>query len=244
MKQKTILFMVLAAFTLTAAFSGCLGNGNDNHIDRDEADIRSVTLTTNGSEVIATVVTELDFDEKIDTANVTVRKVSDTIFITILSFEHITDTGSNSNIVEVKLGNISEFNDGNTYSLVVNNENDRDDRLEFKFENNTLLVFKEAFVRSVTFETDGNNLIAVAEISGIGANDSVDEENITKTRFDLENEMDIYVPLRTEPDTPGNETVYERIVIGQLDQLSDGRYFVEINDRDGYFTIQSGALKS
>lgn len=238
-----MIYSVLAVFILAAGFSGCLGNGNGNNYERDQADIRSVTLTANGTAVMASIVTELDFDEKLDTANITVNKTGNTVYVSVYSLEPVNDTGSNT--VDVKIGNVSDFNDGADYTLIINGENDRDERTVFRFENNTLTAFKKAAVSNVTFESDGNEIYAVARITRAGAGDTVDEQNITKTRFDNENEMDVYIPLKVVSNSAsGNETLTARISIGQLDQLNDGRYAVEVNDREAYFTIRNGALVS
>ncbi len=241
MKKKTMIYSLLAVFILAASFSGCLGNGNSNNYERDRADIRSVALTTNGTDVIASVVTELDFNEKLDTANITVNKTGTTVHVSIYSLEPVNDTGSNT--VDVKIGKVSDFTDGTDYTLIINNENDRDERVIFRFENNSLVTLKKAFVSNVTFEADGNEIYAVAQITRAGAGDTVDEQNITKTQFDNENEMDVYVPMKViSNSTSGNETLTARISVGQLNQLNDGRYAVEVNDREAYFTIRNGSL--
>ncbi|MDR2944758.1 MAG: hypothetical protein LBU81_06760 [Methanosarcinales archaeon] len=247
MKQKTI-YAILAVFILAAGLSGCLGNnggnpndaGNQNY-DRDEADIRSVTITVNGSDVIATIVTDLDFDEQLDTANIKVSKIGNVIRAALYSIEPAAVSGTDT--VDVKVGAVNELNDGSDYTFIINDENDRDERIVFRFENNALVVFKRAFVQNVTFEANGSELYAVAEITRAGAGDAVDTQNITQTRFDNENEMDIYIPLKIiSAAGTNNETLSARISLGPQNQLLDGRYSVEINDREAYFTIMNGVL--
>lgn len=240
MKTKMILDLTFAAFILTAAFSGCIGN-DSKPIERDQADIQSVTVKVNGSDVVATIVTELDHDERLDTDNIKVNTIGNTFLITVLTIENSADTGSN--IVDVKLGSVSNLNDGTDYSVIANGENDNGEGTRFRFESGTLVTFEEAFVSSVTFETDGKNIVAVVEIPNVDNGTVVDEQNITKTRFDHENEMNVFIPLKITAGTATDKvTLYTRVVVGQTDQLSNGRYSVEINDRDAYFTIQNGTL--
>lgn len=231
-----ILYLTLAAFILTAAFSGCLGNSG-NPVERDQADIQSVTVKTNGSDVIATIVTELDHDEKLDTENIKVNQVGNTSLITLLSIENSADTGSN--IVDVKIGNVSNFTSGTDYNVIVNG----DEGVRFRFENNSLVTFEEAVIGNVTFKAEGNNIIAVVEIPNAANDSAVDEQNITKTPFDNENEMNMFIPLKmTFGSTADKVTLYTNVSIGQTDKLNDGRYAVEVNDREFYFTIKNSAL--
>lgn len=243
--KKIIIYAVLIVSVLIIGLSGCLGNDNNNNggIGRTEpADIRSITIQTNGSDVIALIVTELDLDESLDRANITVKQSENTIRIYVPAIEP--SAGGGSNIAEVKIGNISQFDSGVDYTVIVNNEVDRDEIAKFRFENKTLITFKKAPVRGVTFEAAGNEIIAVAEIPNVGRNDAVDEQNMTIRGFDHENEMDIYVPLRIQADSAEKTNLSARISIASLNQLRDGGYSVEINDYDAYFVIRNGALAS
>ncbi|MDV0445271.1 hypothetical protein MmiAt1_08390 [Methanimicrococcus sp. At1] len=245
-----MLYVMFAAFVLTAGFSGCIGNNNygpnmmnnsNNMMNREEADIRSVSIAVTGSTVTASITTDLDFDETLDTENITVKKAGGTIRILLYAFEHT--AGGGSNIVNVTLGNVSDFKNGSDYTVIINNEMEKDEIIIFRFENNTLVTIQEAFVGNVRFEASGNDVIAVAEIPNAGKYDTVDEQNITKTRFDHENEMDIYVPIMIKSSSTDEKgPIYAKISIGQIDKLNNGRYFVEINGRDASFTIQNGTL--
>ncbi|WNY27834.1 hypothetical protein MmiEs2_00070 [Methanimicrococcus stummii] len=250
MKTKMMLYAVFAVFVLAAGFSGCIGNGNNdsnnmmnnsnNMMNRDEADIRSVSIAVNGSNVIASVMLDLDYGETPDIENISVKKAGDAIRISIHVFENT--AGNASNLVTVPLGNVSDFKNGD-YIVIVNNDIDKDEIITFRFENEKIVTIRKAFVSNVIFEADGNEIFAIAEIPNAGKYDTVDTQNITKTRFDHENEMDIYVPvMHKSVSADERKPLYAEIPIGELNQMKNGRYFVEINGCDASFLIQNGTL--
>lgn len=244
MKNKVFTILMLIAAVLTVSFSGCLGN-DDNNFKTEEADVRSVTLSVENDNVTAFIVTELDIDESLDTANITVNQSGNTIRIYVPAVSPL--SAGLENKVDVNIGKVNQFNNGQDFTVIVNNEFDRNEKAIFRIENDTFVTFGEAVVRSVSFKLVGTDVVAVAEFSVTDEkNVTVDTQNITVKGFDNDNEMDIYLPLIIKGNTTAGQpaVIQEEITVGPLSQFKDGRYSVDINDRENSFVIRDGVLVS
>jgi hypothetical protein len=258
MKKITSIFIILMATALAVSLSGCLGGGSVHSpvaglnnstlpsggmwMERAEADIRSVDLLIKDGEVIARVTTELDQDESLDLRSIKVRQFRNTVNIYVPSVEPTRNQGNK--VVDVKIGTIDKFSSGGEYTIVVNRENKKYDKVFFKIEDGTLLTTKPASVHSISFKEIEGNVIAVAELSVPDkTNYSIDEKNIT-SRYRYDRELDVYIPImiRGEFQMVDFDSVYHEVTIGQMSQFSNGRYEIELNDREAFFMVFNGQL--
>ena len=261
MKKITSIFSILImlmATVLAVGLSGCLG-GSSVHspvaglnnsalpsggmwMERAEADIRSVDLLIKDGEVIARVTTELGQDESLDLRSIKVRQFRNTVNIYVPSVEPTKNQGNK--IVDVKIGTVDKFSSGGEYTIVVNREHKKYDKVFFKIEDGTLLTTKPASVHSISFKEIEGNVVAVAELSVPDkTNYSIDEKNIT-SRYMYGREVDVYIPIMIcgEFQIVDSDSVYHEVTIGQMSQFSNGRYEIGLNDREAFFMILNGQL--
>jgi len=257
MKKITIMSIMLMTAVLAVGLSGCLGSADNNHpvkvnssaipsgnvwMERDEADIRSVDILIKDDEVIARITTELGRDESLDLRGIKVRQFRNTVSVSVPSVEP-THTQGNQ-IVDVKLGSVRSFSTGKEYTIVVNGEHEKRENMFFKIDDGTLMTVKPASVHSIKIEENEGKVIAVAEISVPDKTACiVDGKNIT-LRHVYDKEFDVYVPITVqgEPQANAEDFIYHEIIIGNLSQLPNGRYEIDLNNRETSFIIQNGQL--
>ena len=269
MKKITIILLIVLAVA-TVSLSGCLGkntiynpvvgvnnstDSNNNYVppssgypgssmwmERDEAEIHSLDLFIRNGNVIARITTQLNSDESLDLRGIKVIQFGNTVKVYVPSIEPANTQGNQ--IVDVKIGTVRQFSKGGSYTVVVNSKNKSEDKVTFRFENETLVVFKPASVHSATVDMNGSDVVAIAEIMVLDKEKySVDGQNIT-FRDMHKREFNVYIPIRIsgEPQPGTFEPIYYEVVIGDLDQFSNGRYEIDLNDRKVSFTIQNGQL--
>jgi len=297
MKKITMTLFMLLTVVSAVSLSGCLGYSNpantlvvgDNNstdgntsnniyaspvagypgngmwMERNEAEIRDLDLFVSNGNVIARITTQLGRNESLDLRGIKVIQFGNTINIYVPSVEPTTSQGKQ--IVDVKIGTVKKFSNGNNYAVSVNNGNDKKDEVFFRFESGTFTVFKPAHIRSVTVNTDGNTVVAVAEIMVPDkTNYSVDGKNVTFQQMH-DREFDVYIPVKisgasqlkhsestrqkvlyipikisSTSQTNTLKPIYHEVVIGNLSQFPNGRYEIDLNDFEVSFMIQNGQL--
>jgi hypothetical protein len=216
---------------------------NSMWMERGDAEIRSLDLFVRNGDVIARITTQLNQGESLDLRGIKVTQFGNTVNIYVPSVEPTNSRGNQ--VVDIKIGTVSKFSTGDDYIVVVNSNIDREDKVNFRVENGTLTVFKQASVRYGTVKTNGSNVIAIVEIMVPDKTKcSVDEQNISLL-YQPDRKFDAYIPVRVSGASQGNgslEPIYHEVFIGNLSQFSNGKYEIELNGYDVPFIIRNGKL--
>ncbi len=250
MKKILMIFAVLAVAFLAVAASGCLGS-DDKEPEKNvtAAPAQSVIIYTDGDNVMAqmTVMIMGTHSQSIDKDNITVNingtKVD--VFVPAVTTSDVNTKDIGYEDVTVVLGKKSDFKAGTAYTVTVGGKTDSMKQYGFDIVDGTLYSYRPANIDNVTVSADGNNITATVVIAIGGGSNSIDKENITAaTGYNTDNEFDIYIPLKTRdgPSTMEMKWGEEKFTVGQLDNMKDGTYTVNVNGYMVSFTIESGKL--
>lgn len=246
--KKTILILsfILILAVSAIGFSGCLGNNNMRTDDPDE--IRTVSLYAENGNVVARITIFDRHFNSFDTRNISQNERGQNIdlFVPIFVTENINPNGTFEATTDVAVGEKSRFTPNQNYTLRVNDEDDHDEIITFQIQNNELISLQEARIENVSIRVDGNNVVAVARVYLRDGRQLVEDDKIRSSGgFYGDNEYTIYIPVTTREEIQGIDavsSVNKEFIVGQLNQLRDGRYSVDINDFEIYFTVRNNTI--
>ena len=148
-------------------------------------------------------------------------------------------------MVSVDLGNINQFKDGQRYDLIVNGN--KNDNYSFEFTDGTPYFYDSVDISEMTITTSGKDIVVKTRIDIGGFEHSIDKENITVSgKLDNENTYEVYIPRKSQIYPSGTAFAAimtigeEEIVIGQTNELPNGKYHVNVNGKSASFTIKNG----
>ena len=252
MKKSIILILtIITAAVLAVGFSGCLGSADDENSSnvsiKNPASIQSITIATNGDDVVAHIQVMIfgTHSQRVAVDDITVdisgKDVKVNVPVVESSAVNTRDIGYET--VAVVLGKKNQFTDGG-YRLIINDGTDKVSTLEFKFEDSTLYFAKNASVHTAIIEADGNKILLNTTVSLGGSAETLDNENITVTGSFDKNNVVVTIPTQMKDGITTLNIKWESVTteIGQLDQLKDGTYIVIVNGEEVPFTIKNGKL--
>lgn len=248
-KSILMIFAVFAVAVLAVAASGCLSSADEpqNNSTVSAAPAQSVIIYTQGDNVMASVTAMImgTHSQTLDTDNVSVNINGNRVDITIPAVNsspvNTRDLGYEQ--VTVVLGKKDQFTAGQTYTVTVGGR--EESKYTFEIVDGTLYSFMPASIESLTVETNGNDIVATALIAIGGGSNSIDTENITQASgFNADGEHVISIPLkiRDGPSTMEMKWGEEKFTVGQLDQMENGTYTVNVNGYIVSFTLTDGQL--
>ena len=147
----------------------------------------------------------------------------------------------------MSIGKKADFMDGEEYKLIINNGTNPIETVTFRYDGDFLITSEMAPVEAIKIQQNGTQIEAVAEIREYYIfSQRIDEENITFRQSEDFKETSIYIPIIDVNSTPTYliHRFTKTYVIGDLNELQDGSYSVQINNKEEIFEIRDGILYS
>ena len=145
----------------------------------------------------------------------------------------------------MSIGKKADFTDGEEYKLIINNGTNPIETVIFRYDGDFLMTSEMAPVEAIKIQQNGTQIEAVAEIREYYIfSQMIDEENITFRQSEDFKETSIYIPINDVNNTPTYllHRFTKTYVIGDLNELQDGSYSVQINNKEEIFEIRDGIL--
>jgi len=145
----------------------------------------------------------------------------------------------------MSIGKKADFMDGEEYKLIINNGTNPIETVTFRYDGDFLITSEMAPVEAIKIQQNGTQIEAVAEIREYYIfSQMIDEENITFRQSEDFKETSIYIPIIDVNSTPTYliHRFTKTYVIGDLNELQDGSYSVQINNKEEIFEIRDGIL--
>lgn len=246
-----MIFAVLAIAVLAVTASGCLDKNKEdgNATNATSAPIQSMIIYTKGNDIIANASVMIfgTHSQSIDKDNITV-KINGTnvdVIIPAVNSGNMNTKDIGYENVEFVIGKISDFKNGQTYTITTAGKTDEMKQFKFEIADGQLYTFIPANVDKIEIIQDGKNIIAAVTIPIGGGAYSIDSENITVAKdFNDKNEFGVYIPLkiRDGPSTLEMKWGEEKFTLGQTDKLENGKYTFNVNGYTASFTMENGEM--
>jgi hypothetical protein len=248
MKKSNFIVILTATLIILAVIgSGCLDQKEPEQIEEKVSGVNSVRMLTDEENLIAMVyvVTYSTHDLSADKQNVSSNISENNVNIVVPMIKSEVKERDYYETISVDLGNKNQFKDGQRYDLIVNGK--KADNYSFEFTDGTPYIYDSVNISEMKITTSGKDIVVKTRIDIGGFEHSIDKENITVSKkLDGENTYEIYIPRKSQIYPSGTAffaimtTGEEEIVIGQTNELPNGKYHVNVNGKSASFTIKYG----
>ena len=242
------IFSVLAVALLFTGASGCLETKADTAalpgFTVSPGYIDSVMIYEMDGNIIALIQVSIHgtYAQSLDKENITVTLNGNNIdvYVPVITKDGVNTKNIGIETIQVVLGKASDL-EGKTYDVIVNGNKAL--KNSFEFENGMMTTLKPAPIDDIEIKTDGKNIIAVIKMSMSGSQ-SIDTASIVKSESFQNNEYDIYIPIKMSGlfMTLDLKWLSEEFVLGELSQLEDGVYTINVNGQLKTFEIKNNTL--
>ena len=248
---------IASVFLLLAAvlFSGCIGSDEPRKIPAEIGEVRVydsnvVAMLPGGDDGELTLYFGLDLSKPtngyvFNHRDVNVRHDGNVIHVTVNLTNYYPYFDQPGYGLIMSVGKKADYTDGEEYKVIINNGTNPIETVTFRYEGDFLVTYNMAPVEAIKIRQNGTKIEAVAEISkGYIFPQMIDEENITFRQSEDFKETSIYVPINDVNSSPTYiiHRFTKTYVIGDLNDLQDGSYSVQINNKDEIFEIRNGIL--
>jgi len=184
-----------------------------------------------------------------NTLDVAVRQEGNVIHVTAdlkknRSLFSLFDDGITSGFM-ISLGKRTDFEDGEEYTIIINNGTAPIKPVTFRYDGSFLITYNQAPIEAIKIQQNGTQIEATAEITkSYILPQMIDEANITFRQSEDFKETSIYIPINDVNSAPTYmiHRFTKTYVIGDLNELQDGSYSVQINNKEEIFEIRDGIL--
>jgi len=254
---NSILFTAAVLILLAAVlFSGCIGSDEPRKIPAELSEVKiydsnAGSMLPGGNDVELTLYFGLDLSKPtngyvFNHRDVNVHQDGNVIHVTVNLtnyYPYFFDQPGTGLIMSI--GKKADYADGEEYKVIINNGTNPIETVTFRYDGDFLVTYNMAPVEAIKIRQNGTKIEAVAEISkGYIFPQMIDEENITFRQSEDFKETSIYIPINDVNSSPTYiiHRFTKTYVIGDLNDLHDGSYSVQINNKEEIFEIRNGIL--